>query len=153
MVTKKKTQRPDRKPIAPLALLVVVNKGKILVSKALDGSFIRPPGGHIEYLENSKTAVIRETKEEIRSGVKNLKLEKIIENLFYFKGKRGHDINFIYSGELTNKYLYKKEVVLGNESGVLKKFYWVNISDITHGKENLVPKGILEVVLRLSKKK
>jgi 8-oxo-dGTP pyrophosphatase MutT (NUDIX family) len=140
-----------REPIEPKASLVVVSKGKVLLSKAKDDSFVRPPGGHIEYFESSKAAVKREIKEEMGSGVNNLKLEKVIENLFYFEGKRSHDIYFIYSGSLTKKDLYKKSVISGDENGKLKRFYWITIGEIVKGKEKIVPNGILEVVLRLNK--
>jgi ADP-ribose pyrophosphatase YjhB (NUDIX family) len=139
------------KSISLKALLVVVNKGKILVSKGKDGSFVRPPGGHIEYFEDSKAAIRREIEEEIGSGIKNPKLEKIVENRFYFDGAKAHDINFIYSGALTNKNIYKKKVIMGDESGMVKKFYWISLADITKRKENLVPKGVLEVAMRLNK--
>jgi 8-oxo-dGTP pyrophosphatase MutT (NUDIX family) len=138
-----------RKPIEPKASLLVVHKGKILVSKANDGSFVRPPGGHIEYFEDSKMAVKREIMEEIRSGIENLKLEVVIENLFYFNKKRCHDLYFIYSGTLTNKRLYKIETIVGDENGTPKMFHWVKINDIKSGREHLVPKGLLKVVLKL----
>lgn len=139
------------RPIPLIACLVTINKGKILVSKAGDGSYIRPPGGHIEYFEDSETAVRREIKEEVGSSIKNLKLEKVLENFFYFNNLKAHDIYFIYSGVLTNKRLYKKEIVMGDENGKPKAFHWIKIADIVKGKEKLVPKGILEVTIRLDK--
>lgn len=153
MKTKKAIPQHERELIEPKASLLIVNNGKILLSKAQDGSFVRPPGGHIEYFESSRTAVKREIKEEVGSKIINLKLEKIIENLFYFNGKKAHDIYFIYSGSLMKKNLYKTDPVIGDENGEPKNFYWIKIADIVKGKETLVPKGILKIVIKLNKKK
>lgn len=151
MTSKKQTIKKKREPIEPKASLLIINKGRILLSKAPDGSFVRPPGGHIEYFETSLVAVNREIKEEVGSKIINPKLEKVIENLFYFYGKKAHDIYFIYSGSLAKKSLYEQEVVIGDENGKPKKFYWINISEIIKGKEKIVPNGVLDVVLRLNR--
>lgn len=153
MNMKKISSSSGRELIEPRALLVVIDKGRVLLSKALDGSFVRPPGGHIEFFETSAAAVRREIKEEIGSTIRSLKLEKVIENLIYFYGKKVHDIYFIYSGSIYKKSLYKKDVIIGDENGEEKRFYWIKISDLTAGKEIVVPKGILEVILNLYKKK
>lgn len=151
MKPKRVPSRPRRRPIEPKASLLIVNDGKILLSRSMDGSYVRPPGGHIEYFEHSKTAVRREIMEEISSGISDLRLEKVVENLFHYRGRKLHDIYFIYSGTLTNKALYTTDPIAGDENGDLKNFYWIKVSDILSGKERLVPGGLLGIVARLNR--
>ena len=63
----------------------------------------RPVGGTIEYGEDSKSAVIREVKEEINIDIIEPKLIGIIEHIFPWYGEIGHEYDFIYEGKFSLK--------------------------------------------------
>jgi ADP-ribose pyrophosphatase YjhB (NUDIX family) len=64
----------------------------------LEGTFYRPPGGGIEFQEDSREAVRRELREEFDLDVRSedLSLLGVIENSFEFRGAPHHEICFVY---------------------------------------------------------
>lgn len=76
---------------------VLINDDKMLALQMCNNGFFCCPGGHIELGEDSKTAIIREFKEETGLDVHVEKLLCIIEN-FYFGWKQDncHEISFYY---------------------------------------------------------
>ena len=89
------------------AMCVFIHDGKVLASPAVEKSkhkhFYRLPGGKIEFGESSVEALHREIQEELGSEIENLRLLDVVENRFEYEGKRGHEIVFVYSGDLARK--------------------------------------------------
>ena len=98
--------------IRPVAICVFSHRGRILVSECYDPVkdeiFYRPLGGSIEFGERSMDAVIRELREELGAEVTDLRWLGVIENLFTFNGKPGHEIVMVYDGKFTNASLYEQ---------------------------------------------
>jgi 8-oxo-dGTP pyrophosphatase MutT (NUDIX family) len=133
------------------ALLIVLRRKRILVYKTRHGPGVRAPGGHVELFESSEDAIRREMMEELGSKIKNLKLEGVFENIFFYKsfGSKTHEIDFVYSGTLTKSSIYKKERFIGDEDGSPLEFYWASAADIASGKIKMVPKPVAGIVKKL----
>ncbi|MGO4109396.1 NUDIX domain-containing protein [Paenibacillus sp. YAF4_2] len=80
----------------------------------------RPVGGTIEYGEDSKSAVIREVKEEININIIKPKLIGIIEHIFSWYGEISHEYDFIYEASFSQMDDYNKNKFEGIEGD--KKF-------------------------------
>ena len=61
------------------------------------------PGGHVELCEDSKTAILREMLEEIRTPIKIKQDLAIVENFYNDKnGLKTHELSFYYIVEPNN---------------------------------------------------
>lgn len=65
---------------------LLVRDGRTLVANFKDAitgePFFRPLGGSLEFNETSEKAIQRETREELKFGVRNLMLLEVVENCF-----------------------------------------------------------------------
>ncbi|KAA1184975.1 NUDIX domain-containing protein [Paenibacillus sp. B2(2019)] len=107
----------------------------------------RPVGGTIEYGEDSKSAVIREVKEEINIDIIEPKLIGIIEHIFPWYGEIGHEYDFIYEASFSRMDNYNKNEFEGIEGD--KKFIavWKNLDDFEENLQyKLVPDGLYEML-------
>ena len=142
-----KTQR-----IRPTSICLFRNGAKILVSECLDSEkqdyFCRPLGGGIEFGESSQEAMLREISEEIGTEVENLNLIKVIENIFTYEGKQGHEIVFVYDAEFVDKSWYEKEELTCYESSIDTKFTakWVSLAEMKNKNIRLVPDGLANLL-------
>ena len=100
--------------IRPVALAVIKNQnGRILVEAGYDAAknekFYRALGGGIEMGETGAQCVKREIMEELGVDVKVQDRLCVIENIFTYEGKPGHQIMLVYPCAFTSKSLYEKE--------------------------------------------
>lgn len=110
-------------------------------------TFYRPIGGTVEYGEDSKSAVIREVKEEINEDIIEAKLLGVIENIFRYGDEVGHEFDFIYSAQFLNPEPYEKAVVHGVEQDMPFIAVWKPVSDFRNDpKIKLVPDGLFELL-------
>lgn len=118
-------------------------KGKVFACKAHDEikneTFFRVIGGSVEFSETAEKAVRRELREELNCEIKNLRFLTVVENIFTYKGERGHEVVFLFKGDLSNKDLYKKGAVCQVAGEDWVNAEWVDISDIFKGKVKLYP--------------
>lgn len=121
--------------IRALSLAIIKNdKNQILVSPGYDKikkeSFYRLLGGGVEFGESSLQALRREFKEELNVELKNCRLLQVFENIFYFNGTLGHEIDFVYEADFIDSSNYKSErfnILDSNEEGYA---IWLDLKDI-----------------------
>jgi ADP-ribose pyrophosphatase YjhB (NUDIX family) len=125
------------------ALCIILRDNKdVLVGLGYDEikkeHFGRVLGGGMNFGETAEAAVRREIKEELLCEIENLEFVKLIENIFIYNGEKGHQITFLYEGDLANKDLYKQEKIAVNDT---KSFEaeWLPLSDVVSGKVKLYP--------------
>ena len=130
------------KKISVKALCLIEHKGKLLLNKGYDKvkdeTFFRIIGGSVNFREETEKALRREIKEELGSKIENLQPVGVVENIFTYEGKKSHEIMFIYTGDLSNKKLYKQKLIPNLDSENFPA-QWVPVSDILDGKIPLYP--------------
>lgn len=99
--------------IRPLALAIIKNGHRFLAVPGYDSKkdehFYRLVGGGIEFGETALEALHREFKEELDLELIEPKLLKVVENIFTFDGKDGHEVVFVYEAKFSDALAYQKE--------------------------------------------
>ena len=137
--------------IRAIAICVFRNGNRILVGDGYDPSkgevFYRPPGGRIEFGEPSAVALRREMKEELGVEVSEPNLLGVLENIFTFDGKQGHEIVFVYDGRLSDESLYRVDRFSGTESnGATFNAIWLDLDTIGPDTPPVYPDGLLQLL-------
>lgn len=137
--------------IRPIAVCVVRRGGDIFVFEARDSvkgeTFYRPLGGGIEFGERSDQAVRREMKEELGAELLNEKLIGVLENIFVYEGKPGHEIVFVFQADFADRTLYNRELSMGREdNGAQFPAMWKPLEEFASGRAILYPEGLAELI-------
>ena len=82
--------------IETIARGVCVVDGKILLCKAKGGKTTYLPGGHIEFGETGRQALVREIKEELGLASSTGAFLGVVENSFLQHGVPHSEINLVY---------------------------------------------------------
>lgn len=117
---------------------LIMNRGRILVCKTEGRDYFFLPGGHVEFGENMRKALVRELDEEL--GIKPLKTKFIgtVENIFLQNNKQNHEINFVFTTEIEEDEIEAKEDHLS--------FRWFLPHDLI--EEKFVPPVLRDAVLK-----
>lgn len=134
------------------AMCVVVRNGQeVLAGIGRDDvkgeDFGRIIGGKVEFGETAEVALRREFKEELNTCLENLSFIKVIENIFIYNSQTGHEIVFIYTGNLTDKTLYQKERIKVKDGGKEFDVVWISLNDVSSGKLKLYPELDYQAIL------
>lgn len=119
---------------------------KILAQKMKDIYML--PGGRLQLLEDSKTAIERELQEELNI-FESVKLKYSAESFLLFpNGQKYHELGYYYLLKID-----EKKYGLDNDNSILNKDYehdgniyfeWLEISNIDNYK--IIPKNIVEKI-------
>ena len=109
--------------IETIARGVCFKEWKILLCRAKGGSTSYLPGGHIEFGETGRQALVREVKEELGLDAQTGKFLGVVENVFEQHGKPHAEINLVY------------ELILPLDADIAARedwiaFEWRNRSDL-----------------------
>lgn len=140
----------DAGRIRPIAICVCRDGERILVFEGCDSRkgevFYRPLGGSIEYGERGVEAVKREFREEISADLGEVTYLGMLENIYIYEGRRGHEIVLVYDGRLADERLYQNESIKGDELGQSFTAVWKRLDEFGPGKSILYPDGLLELL-------
>lgn len=133
------------------AMCAFLRDGKeILVGYGYDTvkqeNFGRIIGGGMEFGETAEEAVRREVREELRCEIENLRFVKLVENIFTYNGQDGHQIIFLYKGDLANKELYSQEEIQVEDTTSFKA-RWLPLSEVASGTVKLYPQCDIDLIL------
>ena len=135
--------------IRVIAICIFSDDGRILVAEGIDAvkrdRFARPLGGGVEPGETSRAAAIREIREELGLGVTDLRLLGVLENIYEFQGKPGHEIAFVYDGRLDDPSAYAVPELPMNEPGWDSPARWRSLDSFGDGCR-LVPEGLMALL-------
>jgi len=98
-----------KKEIEVLVRAIIQSKDKILVCKKIEKKYYFFPGGHIEFGENAKKALVRELKEELDLKMKKCSFIGGSEHLFVEDGKKRHEINLVFDVKVSKLKFKSKE--------------------------------------------
>ena len=136
----------EEKHIETIARGVCIMNGRVLLCLPKDRSYSYLPGGHIEFGETGREALVREMKEETGLDATAGELLGVVESSFVQKGERHCEINLIYAMRIREQGTGNREQERG--SGLLTAsledwicFDWVDCAKID--SVNLLPPEML----------
>ncbi|HET7228387.1 MAG TPA: NUDIX hydrolase [Longimicrobium sp.] len=137
--------------IRPKAVCVVRRGAEILVCGAVDAvkgeTFYGPLGGGIEFCEHAADAVCREMMEELGAELADVRLLGVLENIFTYQGRPGHEIVFVFIGRFADASLYERDELRWTESdGTEWRAEWLPLGHFAPGGPPLYPTGIVDLL-------
>lgn len=132
-----------KKEIEVLVRAIIQTQGKIFVCRKVGKKYYFFPGGHADFGESAREALIREMKEEIGLSIKKLAFIGGSEHLFVEDGKKHHEINLVFQVSARRVDTQSKENHL--------RFFLMNKKQLA--KENVLPKVLKKAVLKYLKDK
>ena len=137
--------------VRPKAVCVIRRGDSILVGSGVDTvkgeTFFGPLGGEIEFGERAADAVVREMQEELGVALRNLELRGVLENVFTYEGRPGHEIVFVFEADLADRTLYDRDEIDGLEShGMHFSAKWTPLSHFAPGARPLYPEGLYQML-------
>ncbi len=147
-------KNPSKKQkIRTKALCVFRNGDKILVYERYDPTkgkrFYRPIGGGIDFGELSREAMVREVREELSAEVTDLRFLGILENVFTYVGRPGHEILLMYDARFEDESFYERASLEAYEENGERHFEaeWKSLEYFrSAGSPPLYPNGLLELL-------
>jgi ADP-ribose pyrophosphatase YjhB (NUDIX family) len=145
----------DRSYIRTKAMAVLLNEARThhAVIRFTDSTreprhFHRLVGGGVELGERSVDAVVREIGEELGTTLHEPRLLGVIENIFMYEAESGHEIVFVYAGELADQDLIPAAGGWFQDSGGPMFVEWRAVQDSGH-QWPLYPEGTGDLVRAL----
>ncbi|MEK7117861.1 MAG: NUDIX domain-containing protein [Patescibacteria group bacterium] len=134
------------------AMCVVSRNGKEVLAgigrdDVKEEYFGRIIGGKMEFGETAESALRREFKEELNTDLEELFFIKMVENIFTYNGQNGHEVIFVYKGNLSDKALYQKDLIKVEDCGKKFDVKWVSLDDVYSGKLKLYPEIDYKAIL------
>ena len=135
------------KKIRPIAICVCSKGDRILVAEGHDTkknkTFNRPQGGTIDFGERGDETVRCEFREEIAAELTEVWYLGMLENIYTYEGRVGHEIVLVYVGSLADAKMYEKETFQGDELGQPFKVVWKRLDEFGAGRPPDYPDGLL----------
>ena len=116
--------------IETIARGVCIQRGRILLCRAKGGATTYLPGGHIEFGETGRAALVREMREEMNVSARAGRFLGALENSFMQHGKPHAEINLIYE-------LILPEDTAARAAEDWIDFEWVPLAELE--RANLLP--------------
>jgi len=133
--------------IENIARGICIVDGKVLLcrGKGLDSTYL--PGGHIEFGEKGREALVREMKEETGRVATAGAFAGVVENSFLQKGKKHCEINLVYEMEVEGtgegRRAKAKDLISSQEDWI--GFEWCDVDKLDAA--NLLPVDMRALVL------
>lgn len=121
--------------IENIARGVCVSDGKVLLCRPKGGEYSYLPGGHIEFGETGREALIREMKEETGLVAETGKLLGAVESQFVQHDNRHCEINLVYEMGIEGDVESKEDWI---------EFVWWPVDRISEAR--LLPPEMMEQV-------
>jgi ADP-ribose pyrophosphatase YjhB (NUDIX family) len=134
--------------IRPIVLAVIRRGDALLVFEGRDDfkdeTFHRPLGGGIEFGETGKEALEREFREELAADIEVGKRLGVLENVFTWQERPGHEIVFLYAAEFADRSRYEREEMKILDDPATAR--WVELAEFRQGRKILYPTGLIELL-------
>ncbi len=127
-----------------LALGVFRDGTRILVGRGYDSvkrqHFHRPLGGAVEFGETAAEALRREIREELRAEIEEPVRLGVLENLFTWEGRPGHEVITVFDVAFADRSLYDRPSLPLHEDVWDGEAVWIDLS--APPAEPLYPDGL-----------
>jgi GrpB-like predicted nucleotidyltransferase (UPF0157 family)/ADP-ribose pyrophosphatase YjhB (NUDIX family) len=148
-----RTRRAAQREIRAKAVAVCRHRGRVLVERGYDrvarSRFYRPIGGHIDFGERAADAVAREWDEEYGLALTDVRLLGVVENVFTYEGRPGHEIVFVFQARVTDAEVYARDEVVGVDTdGKRHEAVWIPLAELAQGDVPLSPDGLLALLMQ-----
>ncbi|MDR1476870.1 MAG: NUDIX domain-containing protein [Rickettsiales bacterium] len=121
------------RPIVVAAIKRPDNRYLVNIGEAEGRKWFRMLGGGIKFGETAEEALIREFKEELGADIIVGKKIEAYESIFIYKGKKGHEIVFVYEAEFADKSLYDMDRIPMIEEAFKDEYaLWIPLRKISH---------------------
>ena len=134
--------------IRVLAICVFLHKRRILVARGYDSAkcehFLRPIGGEVEFGESSVHALAREVREELGLELQDAALLGVLENVFSYDGRPGHEVVFVYDAAFVDATTYARDELPLHEDVWDGAARWIEL-DVAPS-EPVYPQGLFELL-------
>lgn len=135
------------------AVAVCRRDGRVLVERGYDrvadSRFYRAIGGHIDFGERAARTVVREWAEEYGLTLTDVRPLGVIENMFTYEGRPGHEIVFAFEARVEEREVYARDEIVGiDPRGKRHEAVWVALDALAHGPVPLSPEGLLALIAR-----
>ncbi|MCO5213853.1 MAG: NUDIX domain-containing protein [Caldilinea sp.] len=139
--------------VISIAAISRPNDGAILAMRCYDPArslvFYRPLGGAVEFGESTAETVRRELLEEIDREVIVGRRLGVLENVFVYDGRPGHEIIFVWQADFADAAAYLEETFTYQEdSGLSGDAIWVYPDKLASQGIPLFPTGLTELLKR-----
>ena len=126
-------------------------RGRVLLEHGRDGSrnedFLRPIGGGVEFGERALDALAREWAEEYRLTLAEPRLVAVVENLYEYEGRPGHEIAFVYTARIVERWAQEQDVIDAVDSdGAPHRAEWIDPAVLLSSRKPCYPPGIVALV-------
>jgi 8-oxo-dGTP pyrophosphatase MutT (NUDIX family) len=133
------------------AVAVVRNGDRVLVERGYDPvggtRFYRAIGGHIDFGERAARTVAREWSEEYGLTLADVRPLGVLENLFTYAGRPGHEVVFVFDARVVEPEVYLQEEFEGiDPEGRRHEALWISLDELADGGVPLSPAGLLELL-------
>lgn len=75
---------------------IICRKDKILICRNREKGYYFFPGGHLNFGEKIKDALLREIKEELNLKMKKIKFIGMVDNIYEENKTKHHEINLVF---------------------------------------------------------
>lgn len=135
--------------IRALAICILRRGNEFLVQEFVHDEtgkyFYRPVGGGIEFGEYGQDTIRREMQEELNTQVIDIRYETMLENIFTYVQRRGHEVVLVYSARFADETLYEQERLTVVEEGMLDGYaVWKTLEFFKETQYPLYPDGLPE---------
>lgn len=126
---------------------ILLKDNKLLTVKINNNDFYCLPGGHVEIMEDTKEAVIREFKEETKLNINVERLLYITENFFTSNNCLCHELGFYYLLNTNDEIEIKDFDIVENDNNeiVNLKFKWMDIDNLYNFKPEFLKTEIKNI--------
>jgi len=140
---------PPPPRIRPLALALVLYRDHVLFAEGSDPvkgeRFLRALGGEIEFGERAEEAAARELQEELGRKIRVRAPLGVTENLFDYRGGRGHELVFDFVAEWApGAEPPDMEPLAAREGEHIFHTRWVPLAELLGGTHRVYPEGLPE---------
>lgn len=131
-----------------LAVIEHPDRPALLVSEGFDQSrqqrFHRLLGGGVHFQELGAEAVARELREELGVEIRVERLAGVLENIFTYEGRPGHEIALVFTACFEDRALYRRDRFAGIEEEPVDAL-WRPVGE-SGCSIPLYPPGVLELL-------